>query len=176
MLQDLIPARYYGTPGLREMWDAIDVSLEAAQNALLDFFAQLNVDTATWALALYERDYGLTPNVSATYAERRAQLKSRMRVAGTSTTTMILNLAAAYSGGETKVDDLAELFTLAVTFTGTIGVPSNMADLQAAVTAARPAHMAVRYIIRYNLWRAVKSKTWSELAARTWHNVKEVAL
>lgn len=176
MLRDLIPARYYNSPELAALWDAIDPALEALQDAAYDLMDQLNAGTATWGLTLWERDYGLTPDVSETYAERRSRVRSHMRGAGTTTVEMLQGLTAAYSGGETAVDDLEKLFTLVVTFIGTVGVPSNMDDLKAAVSAARPAHMTVEYIIRYNLWREVAQVTWGSLAGRTWHDVKEAAL
>lgn len=175
MLRDLIAPRYYGTPQLALVWDALDRQLEAAQDAIDDVLAQLDLDTATWGLTLWERDYGLTPDVSERYAERRDRLRSHIRGAGTTTVELLQNLTEAYTGGETAVDDLQELWRLIVTFTGTIGVPSNMADLEAAVRAARPAHMDVEYVILYNLWRTLATRTWGEVGTRTWHDAKEVA-
>lgn len=176
MLRDLIPARYYNSPEWAALFDAIDPVLEQLQDAAYDLMEQFNVGTATWGLMLWERDYGLLPAVTESHDERRARVRSHMRGAGTTTIDMLRNLTAAYSGGETAVDDLRELFTLSITFIGTVGVPSNMADLKAAVSAARPAHMAIDYKIRYNLWSEVAALTWEKLAGRTWREVKEVAL
>lgn len=176
LLRELQPERDYNSPELARLFDAADKLLAQIWEAVADVEAQLNVGTATWGLKLWERDYGLTPDVSETDEERRARVRSHMRGAGTTTVDMLRNLTAAYLGGETAVDDTRELWHLMITFIGVVGVPSNMGDLIAAVTAARPAHMIVDYIIRYNLWGEVKTRTWGALRARTWHDVKEVGL
>lgn len=176
LLRDLHPERVYRSPELARLYDAADALFTQIWADVADVEAQLRVGTATWGLKLWERDYGLTPDVSETFDERRARVRSHMRGAGTTTVEMLRNLTAAYLGGETAVDDTSELWHLIVTFIGVVGVPSNMGDLKAAVAAARPAHMIVDYIIRYNLWGEVKTHTWGALAARTWHDVKGAAL
>lgn len=166
-LRELLPPRYYKSAEMARLWETADAIFAPLWQAVFDVERQLDVSTATWGLALYERDYGLMPNVSETDNERRARIKSRMRGAGTSTTEMLQNLAAAYVDGQTSINDLQELFRLQVQFTGPLGIPTNLDDLTNALRDARPAHMEIEYLLRYLLIREVAKMTVGGLGEQT---------
>lgn len=155
ILRSLMPERYYNSPQMACILDAIDCALTAAQTAVYDLLAQLNLQTATWALELYERDYGLSTDVSQSFTERRSRIAAKMRGAGTATIAALQNIADAYVNGTSQITDLAQLFTLCVQFHGEYGVPSNLEACQKALEAARPAHMQLQYAFRYLLIRDI---------------------
>ena len=59
---------------------------------------------------------------------------------------------------------------ITVTFTDK-GIPTGLEDLKAAIEEAKPAHLAVEYIVTYNTWEDVKAMTWSEVSGTTWEGL-----
>lgn len=141
----------------------------AARDGLMD---QLNVKKATWGLEHWERSLGLSTDVGQPVEYRRTRVMSKLRGQGTTTVVMIKNVAESFSNGQVEVVEHAGEYRFDVKFTGTIGVPPNMADLSAAIEEIKPAHLAYDYVIIFRTWGQVAAKTWSELAGRTWGEVK----
>ena len=173
MLRQLIPLRYLSSPEVCEIADALQPELDAMQDAIDDVLAQLTLDTATWGLVLWERDYGARSNLSQTYQERRDHVRSKLRGVGTVNCAALESIAASYVSGETTVTEVPEEYLLRVAFRGVYGVPSNLQDLKNVLRTMRPAHLALAYIIRYRLWSEAAAYTWSRLGTHTWFDVKE---
>lgn len=173
MLNALIPTRYQKSPEVREIMNALQPELDAMQDAIEDVLAQFVLDTATWGLAMWERDYGIESNVSQSCEERRDHVRSKLRGAGTMNCDALEQIAAAYVAGRTEITEIPEKWMLRVTFVDVFGVPSNLEDLKAVLEEMRPAHLILEYIIRYRLWQEVRQHTWGALQAHIWKTVKE---
>ena len=59
---------------------------------------------------------------------------------------------------------------ITVTFTDK-GIPTGLEDLKAAIEEAKPAHLAVEYIVTYNTWNDIANMTWTEASASTWEGL-----
>lgn len=173
MLRALLPARYLNSAEICEIVDALQPEMDLIQDAIDDVFAQFVLDTATWGLALWERDYGIESNVSQTDEERRGHVRSKLRGAGTMSCSALEQIAAAYVAGRTKISEISNEWRLRVTFLDVFGVPTNLDDLKAVLAEMRPAHLAIEYIINYHLWKDYAGQTWSSKNAMTWAQVKE---
>jgi uncharacterized protein YmfQ (DUF2313 family) len=143
--------------------------LDTRQTSIDDLLAQIIVDTATWALAIYEKELGITTDLSQTYDERRAVIKSKMRGTGTVDAALIKVVADSYTNGDVVVSFADS--TITVTYTSVVGVPPNETSLEAAIEEIKPAHLAILYKYRYNKWSEVATKTWADIAAFTWEQV-----
>ena len=64
MLRQLVPERYLQSPEICEVIDAVQPELDRMQDAIDDVLAQFVLNTATWGLSMWERDYGIESNVS----------------------------------------------------------------------------------------------------------------
>ena len=152
----------------QEIFNAESLQFDSRDAAIADLKQQLSVDSATWALAIYEKELGIPVIPSKPYSERRSVIKSKMRGTGQVDASLIKLVADSYSNGDVEVEFDGKI---KVTFTSIVGVPSNLQDLQEAIEEIKPAHLAVLYILLYNTWNQVAAETWGELEAYTWEEV-----
>lgn len=148
-MHDAIP-RYY--EDILVATNALDV--EAAEIARLsadiyDVLAQFFIDTATWSLGRWERNFGLIPDEMKPADQRRAVIKSRLRGVGTVTPELIEQVAEAYVNGDVAVTEDNGNYTVIITFTSVIGIPPNVGDLQTEIRNLLPAHLNVEYVFIY---------------------------
>ena len=151
-LINLLPELYVASPETVDLQNAFGQEITAAQAARDDFMLQLNTDTATWGLSLWEALYGIEPDVSKSYEYRRTRIVSKMRGAGTTTAALIQNVAESFSNGNVEIIEVAAEYRFDVKFVGTLGIPPNMDDLTAAIEQIKPAHLAYAYIFIYMIW------------------------
>lgn len=72
-------------PTFKDVQDTLSWEHERYRLKIIDILKQFFVETATWGLADWERVFDLHPAASDSYAERRGQLKAKIRGAGTIT-------------------------------------------------------------------------------------------
>ena len=61
---DLLPLRFQNSEEVKEFENAVDGFMEKTEAEKQSFFNQLNVDTATWGLSLWEKQYGIDTDIS----------------------------------------------------------------------------------------------------------------
>ena len=98
-LTDLLPERYLNSPEVGAAAGIIWVLGEVFRARVLDWLAQLTIDTATWGIVHWEREYGVTPRATDTLDDRRSRVKAKLRAPQTTTRAMLENVAAAYAAG-----------------------------------------------------------------------------
>lgn len=143
--------------------------LNQRQTSINDLAAQMFVNTATWALAIYENELGIATDLTQTYDERRSVIISKMRGVGTVNRALIQIVANSYTNGNVAVSISSS--TITITFTSVVGTPPNENTLKAAIEEIKPAHLTVQYVYLYNKWSQVATKTWADLAVYTWDQV-----
>lgn len=141
MLRDLLPPRYLRSPEVCEMLDAVQPELDHIQDSIDDFLAQLNLDTATWALPLYEAAYGVTPDAHAGLDSRRAAIKARLRGVGTMTRQALQTLVDAWADGHVLVQDPGRRVHLVFVEPG--GVPQDLTAMLTELREMTPAHLPI---------------------------------
>ncbi len=171
-LIDLLPPYYRGSEETLDLQNALNNQVLQVQTAKNNVFLQLNVETATWGLDLWEKALGLETDVSKSYDYRRSRINSKMRAQGTTTVAMIKNVAESFSNGAVDIIEHNSEYRFDVKFTGTIGLPPNMDDLTAAIEEIKPAHLAYTYVFIYITWNNVEkyNHTWDVWDTRnlTW--------
>lgn len=172
-LLDLLPEFYANCPQTADLQNALGVELDAVQSARDDCMLQLDVNTATWGLDLWEEAYGIKKDAEKSYEFRRSRIISKMRGTGTVTALMIENVAESFSNGEVAVDEHPEQYRFDVRFVGKRGIPPNLDDLKEAIEEIKPAHLAVSYIILYRTHGELKAYTHAQLSAFTHKQIKE---
>jgi hypothetical protein len=151
------------------LFNAETNQLDERQNNINDLINQMDVSTATWGLTYYEKDLGIVTDLTQTYDERRSVIKSKMRGVGTVNRALIALVADSYTNGNVEVTFAND--TITVTFVSVVGIPPNIDQCKAAIDAIKPAHLALVYVYKYNLWSQVKAKTWGQIANYTWGQV-----
>lgn len=175
-LLDLLPEQYRKSDEVVVLQNAFNKWTDALTAAREDLFLQMNVKTATWGLSTWEKALGLETDVSRPYDFRRTRIESKLRGLGTTTKAMMQNVAESFSNGEVTIIEHNEEYTFDVKFTGTIGIPPNMDDLEEAIEEIKPAHLAYKFIYIYRTWGMVSHMTWGEAAPYTWEQLKEGSL
>lgn len=151
-LIDLLPESYKNSPQVVDLQAAFDHWTEQLKTSRDELLFQLNVNTSTWGLELWEKALGIETDVSKSYAFRRTRVISKLRGTGTTTVAMIKNVAESFSNGDVEITEHPELYSIDVTFVGVYGLPPNMDDLTAAIEEIKPAHLAYVYIFTFMTW------------------------
>lgn len=150
---------------------------EAARRAAADVdftMLQLWPQTASgWGLELWETAYGIPVEVDKDTEFRRTRIISKLRGQGTPTAELIRAVAASFVNGEVEVVEHSGEYYFAVKFVSVLGVPPNIADLTAAINEIKPAHLRFVYEYLYRTWAQAKVKTWGQVAAFTWTDLRE---
>lgn len=144
-----------------EIFKGEEKQLLATEADIVDIEKQLSIDTATWALTIYEQELGIKTELTKPLEERRSVIKSKLRGTGKVDAKLIEIVAEAYSNGEVAVSFNG---TITVTFIGTRGIPPNIKDLERAIDDIRPAHLPFQFKYTYLAWDEVDNynKTWDQ--------------
>lgn len=171
-LLQMLPTDYHHSTEIIDIQNALDVQSEKLRGDLNDLLQQLNIETATWGLNLWEDAYGIPHEVTKPFEYRRTRIESKMRSQGITTVAMIKNVAESFSNGEVDIIEHPAEYRFEIKFIGTLGIPPNINDLSAAIEEIKPAHLAYAYIYTYITWNDVENynHTWDEWDAKnlTW--------
>jgi len=162
-----LPPLYEVSRTMKAGLQAEGLEIDALRQAIDDALNQRFVRTATWSLDDWERELGLPPAADQPISERRDRIVSRIRGYGTATLQLVREVAESYERGRVDVIPDPAAYTVTIRFVDTRGVPPNLQDLQAAVRAVLPAHLALRFEYTYNLVRDVARLTVAQAAAHT---------
>ena len=144
MLAELIPERLRKIPELMAVIQAEEPEAQAAYDAVVDFLAQLNVDTATWGLDLWEFEYGIQTDASKSLDARRTALKAKMRGAATTTAAQIRRIVNAYTGNDScEVTEYPREYLVGVSYTLDLDKQDRVEDCRKSLREALPAHLGL---------------------------------
>ncbi|MBX4149499.1 putative phage tail protein [Paenibacillus lautus] len=136
-------------PLTNEINGSIGLSLDNFEVELNSLLAQLNIDTATWALSIYEKELGIRTDLNKPLDERRSVIKSKIRGTGKIGAAQIKIVADAYSNGNVEV---TLEHGIRIEFTSTYGIPPNVDDLKRMVREIAPAHLSINYVFRFYMY------------------------
>ncbi|MBM7577660.1 hypothetical protein JOD21_000316 [Jeotgalibacillus terrae] len=145
---------------INEVFDAEGNQIAALKADLDDIRLQMDVDTATWGLDIFERELQIPTNHQKPYEERRGVIKSKMRGSGKVDAVLLKVVADSYTNGDVVVDFNG---TIVITFTSQIGRPPNLDALKEAIENTKPAHLPVTYEFRFLTIGEVSSMTIGEV-------------
>ena len=158
---------YHGEEHVKCFQGAVQEQIEQVQAARDDLMLQLRPSTATWGLTLYEKQYGITPDVTKPRDQRLSRWRAKRRGQGTTTKELIELMASSFSGGEVAVTEHTSEYLVEIMFVGTWGVPPNIEDFEQSIREALPAHLDIRLTYRYLTFGALTARniTFGELSA-----------
>ena len=147
---NLLPDYYDHNLTMQTIQRIISLEAEALDEGLKNTVRQCFISTATDLLARYEVIFGLEVNCEKPVSYRRERILAKAVGNGTTTKSMIREVAAAYSNGEVEIMEDNANHKIVVRFVGTIGIPGNMNDLKATLEEIKPAHLELVYEYIYN--------------------------
>jgi hypothetical protein len=142
----------------QEIFNADGEQIALLDSSLDDVKAQLDIDTATWGLDVYEKELNIKTDLSKPLADRRSVIKSKFRGSGKVDSIQIKLVADAYTNGDVIVSFNGHIV---VKFTSVYGTPPNIDDLKAVLEETRPAHLAIDYEFAYRTWNEQDGYGWT---------------
>lgn len=146
----------------QEVFQAEEQELSQLDFTREDLQSQFSVNTATWALDIYEKELKIKTNKTKSFEERRSVIKSKWRGVGKVDRRLIQLVAESFVNGSVNVHYDQKIF---VEFVDTLGIPSNVEDLQAQIEEIKPAHIGLQFIFTYMTWNELDDYTfvWDQL-------------
>ena len=172
MLSNYVPSFLCKGTIFKKIYEAQQKEIDSLNVDMEDLINQCFVETATWGLSLWEQEVGITTISIDSYEFRRSRIKARLRGAGTTTVTMIKNVAESFENGVVEVTEDPINYSFTIKFTGTKGIPPNVEDLKVAINEIKPAFLGVNYEYSYTTWSEVKNITWGTAKTGTWGGLK----
>jgi len=159
-LIEYLPSFMQNSNIYKSIFEADEVEIIEFEDAIEDLEKQLNIDTATWALEIYEKDLGIETDSAKPYSERREVVKSKERGTGKVDADLIKKVADAYANGDA---DVTFDGTVNITFTSVYGTPENISDLEKVIKEIKPAHLDYILIYLYFSLANIEAMTLSQL-------------
>jgi len=160
---DYLPKYYAEVREMNEIMDTGGQELGELEAALEGTLNQFFVDTATWGLAQWEKEFDIPQDNSKPVNERRSVIKSKLRGTGTVTVELIQSVAQSYDRGLVEVVDTPGRYAIEINFVDTVGLPPNLDDLKAAIEEIKPAHLAMSFHFRYLMVAEVDAFTIDQI-------------
>lgn len=126
------------------MFEAMGREWDSFVNIIESLKSELDPDTATWMLPLWERRYGLQTDTSLSYDERRRKIRQRRTNKRTFNPRRVEQMAENITGLPARVVESIADYTFAVYLTATT---SDDETLRRAIKRLKPSHMS--FEIRY---------------------------
>lgn len=172
--QDYFPLFVRKSSFLNGLLGAINTSDEKIYDAIKDLALQFNVKTATWGLAIYEKELGILGVADKPIEERRQLILSRYRGAGNINASMIRAIVDSYVPN-CEVEISLENSVVTIKFVDLKGIPANIADCEGSINEVIPCHLNLEFVYLYNTWGQIEAlgKTWAyyENLNNTWEQV-----
>lgn len=136
---EYLPDNYRGSPETVEFEAALNKQAEILSQSRVELMEQLNIDTATWSLPIWEIIYGVPYIATKTQQERRDRVKAKMRGRYTATADTIINTAKAYTSETVQLIQHYAEYYFTLVFGGSA---VQVEDLREVIEEIKPAHLA----------------------------------
>jgi uncharacterized protein YmfQ (DUF2313 family) len=171
-LMEYLPPIYHEIKEMKSLQKILGYKVGKAVNDAGNLLEQCFVQTGTWGLDRWEKEYGLPTDKSKSYEQRREILLAKLRGTGTTTKEMIKNVASAFSGGDVEVQEFPEEYRFVVQFVGVKGIPPNMSGLIGSIEEIKPAHLSYSFKYTYTTWNMINHMAWGDAINKTWGELK----
>lgn len=151
-LIELLPPYEKSSRVFQEILNAEQIEFDKLAIDIEDLEKQLNIDTATWGLVIYEKELGIKTNLNKPFEERRSVVKSKWRGTGKVDRLLIKAAVDAYTNGGVEVGFDGRII---INFNDVKGIPPNLEDAQRAIEDISPAHLAIIYEFAYLLIKEI---------------------
>ena len=177
MQREQVPVRYRQNAQTAALLDTLGLTADELAVLVEDVKAQFFVDTATWALPLWEAQVGISAKPGTSDDARRAAIRTRLVASGNTNEEMVSDIATAMTGYAAEVQTNNDYsFTLRFRGATTKLVQRDRSSLTDAIEIIKPAHL--RFIISGLTWHALESvgMMWQQIedAEYTWDQFEDL--
>ncbi|MHC1683410.1 MAG: putative phage tail protein [Clostridiaceae bacterium] len=147
-----MPLYYRSSTLIENINNANAIELNNFDNKLDSVLNQFLIDSADFTLERWEKEFGLEVNNNYNVDFRRSRIKSKLRGQGTVTIKLIKSVSESFSNGQVEIIEDNSNYQFTIKFTGTLGIPPNMEDLEKAIEEIKPAHLGFSFNYIYLTW------------------------
>ena len=140
-LIEQLPDFYHNSPEVVDLQNAFTKQINSAWMQREEFLNQLNVQTATWSLPIWEYLYGIEADTTRSLEFRRACILSKLRGYGTATLEMMKNVAKSFCNSDVEIIEYNDEFRFEIKFDGTASAIENKDGFLKAIRELKPAHL-----------------------------------
>ena len=162
---------FYDNDITKPIQDALTVEANAINDGVNSTLDQFYVDSAVIGLDKWEKMIGISKN-NFDILTRRENIKAKMRSRGTTSLSVIKNIAEAYSNGIVEINVDYTNYSFEISFISTIGVPLSFAELDRVIEEIKPCHLAHSYKFNYNTHSDISNYTHEELTNYTHDEIR----
>lgn len=166
---NLLPPYERQSKVFREIIKSNEIQFDKLGFHIKDLEKQLNIDTATWGLEIYEKELGIRADLNKSLDDRRSVIKSKWRGTGKVDRMLIKIVVDAYTNGSVDVIFDGQIYVI---FNDIRGRPSNIEDVYRILEDIIPAHLNIVYEFVYIVWKELAGYTWNNLKNFTWDELK----
>ncbi|WP_290779471.1 putative phage tail protein [Exiguobacterium sp. UBA5002] len=142
------------------------IIIEALQEELE---AQLDLERATWALSLWERDYRVESS-DGTEEERRKRIKSKIGQGATPNERLIETIVDSYlEAFISRVENIPNEYAFWINFP--VEGMKNFSDMREAIQKVKPSHLEM--VLRLSSAESLRIVDRVRITARTYRKVNE---
>jgi len=145
-LLELLPLYEKTSKVFQEIMKAEQIEFDKLELNIEDLGNQLSIDTATWGLAIYEKELGIKTNLNKPLEERRSIIKSKWRGIGKVDSKMIKAIVESYT--RSKVDVVFD-GRIKIKFTNEGTMTLNIGDMFKGIEEVKPAHLDYDVALNY---------------------------
>lgn len=176
-LIDLLPEYYKGSTEVRAIQDALNEATTKLREDVDSFLAQLDLNTATWSLPLWEKAVGLPSNPAMPLRDRRNMVSGRLVGTAPATPEHLQGLASSLAKCPATVIEYPDEYRIVIKFDNEIGGLLYLGPLTDALKACLPAHIQFSYDFRYILWSEAMERYpyWEDIDGLTWQEIGAAA-
>ena len=148
-LMDYLPEFYLSSREVNVFQDAWQPEIDEIWKARDDLLAQLNPNTATWGLALWEEAFGLPSEESIPYSSRRTRVIARLRGMGTTTPARLQSVLETFCPGcDVSLVEHFHEYMVEIKLRMVDHTVEDMPGLKAMLRLIMPAHLAWGFAIQ----------------------------
>ena len=145
------------------MFEAMGREWDAFVNIIESLKTELDPDTATWMLELWERRYGITPPSDATIEQRRQAVIQMRALPSPMTPYHLERYLETVTGRSVEVIENIDDYTFGIVITGgEADEPVSMESLRKHIRKHKPSHMA------YELYMQAKTEIRISVETAWW--------
>ena len=162
---------------LKDIFESQQAEVDLLNNNIQDLINNLFVETATWSLENWEKEYNIPIDLDDTLENRRSRILARKVSKGQAFTKETIEaIANQFTNGTVEVVEHLEDDYFTVKFVSTKGIPPKIQDVYDAINEVKASWLDIDYEFIYNTVHYLRQYTVRELRQYTVEELREKEL
>ena len=153
---------------IKDIFESQQAEVDLLNNNIQDLIDNLFVETATWSLVNWEKEYNIPIDLDDTLENRRSRILARMVSKGQPFTKETIEaIANQFTNGSVEVIEHLESDYFTVKFVSAKGIPPKIQDVYDAINEVKASWLDVDYEFIFNTVNYLRKFTVAELRQYT---------